>query len=187
MRQTAGVNRGQTPRQNRKAGRTPSKPPRQNRRCERTPSALRQNRRYGRTPSALRQNHRYGRTSSANRPGRTADTDARQAQTTALAEPQKPTHIERKMPRQSRNVRRTSSAKRPSRTADTDARQAQTPRTKPQGLAHIERNHPDRAVEADTPSAEHPDIPNQPAAACPHSEFRIPPPFPRAHPRLCRR
>ncbi len=53
-RQTAGVNRGQTPRQNRKAGRAPSKPPLQNR--------------------------RYGRTPSANAPNKTARTGAHQAQ-----------------------------------------------------------------------------------------------------------
>ena len=71
-RQTAGVNRGQTPRQNRKAGRAPSKPPRQNR--------------------------RYGRTPSANAPNKTARTGAHQAQMPRQS--RRSRHAERRTSRQ---------------------------------------------------------------------------------------
>ncbi len=123
-----------------------------------------------------------------NRPNRTAMSGAHRAQP----------------PQQSRRCGHAPSANRPDRAAKTDAHRvqnapnkttragahrAQTPRTKPQGAdayraqtaatepqmrMHIKRNRPDRAVEADAPNAEHPDSPNQPAAACPNSEFRIP-------------
>ena len=110
-------------------------------------------------------------------------------------------------PRQSRKNRRTSSAKRPSRSAGTDAHRAQNAATEPQMRMRTKRKRPSRAARAGahraqnaateprmetrqaqpprqsrrcghTPSAEHPDSPNQPAAACPHSEFRIPPAVP---------
>ena len=151
MRQTAGVNRGQTPRQNRKGlTHIERKMPRQSRNVRRTPSANRRNR----TP--------HGRAPSATAPNKTAMSGADQAQP----------------PRQNRRHGRAPSAttpaesqirtrakrNRPARATGTDTRQAQPPRQS----RNVRR----------APSAEHPDSPNQPAAACPHSEFRIPPAVP---------